>query len=466
MGQEDGALESVVSAPKEMSKSVSKSEEGELFQIGTSQKYLIIAGDIGGTNCRLQLVQSSADSLEDSRILCRRKYDNDKYKLFSDALCEFFADPVVMAAVDANHGHTDVACLAVAGPVDNDHINFTNREGWIIDGRDLEQSFGIGRVSLINDFAANGHGIEALHENDIVTIQHGEKLPGAPIALVGAGTGLGECYLTKARDDDSYQVFATEGGHTDFAPRNDIETELLVWMREKVKGRVSVERIVSGRGLQNVYEFLAHRTQMDDMQLETHKRIMSQTDIPFAISSSRFDYSLAMQAVQMFLSAYGSEVGNVALKYLPRGGLYIAGGIAPKLLDAISETGSGFMVALYDKGRLRSRIENIPIYVVTLEDLGLRGAHVMAFRLLHAAHAAPLPVLEFRTTSLRTAAMKTASVGAKIGSALKRTNRAFLDSFSDYSVFWALGISITTSAGFAMLITAQFTKLVREGSLR
>eukprot|EP00172_Hildenbrandia_rubra_P004537 Plantae.Rhodophyta-Hildenbrandia_rubra.ctg9345.p1 GENE.Plantae.Rhodophyta-Hildenbrandia_rubra.ctg9345~~Plantae.Rhodophyta-Hildenbrandia_rubra.ctg9345.p1 ORF type:complete len:426 (+),score=65.12 Plantae.Rhodophyta-Hildenbrandia_rubra.ctg9345:187-1464(+) len=357
----------------------------------------ILAGDIGGTNSRLVLYENNAIStgpsereiLEGHDVISQIYYKNHDYSSFTQILAEFLSH-------DANIGPISSACFAVAGPVSSNRINFTNREGWIIDAHDIKQEFPIKEVRLINDFVANGYGLLGLRKSDCEVLQEGRKSPDQPIALVGAGTGLGECFLTPD-ENGRYVAYPSEGGHVEFAPKTALEEELLNFIQKKVKPpldtaakkdndpgvekpRISVERVVSGGGLENIYEFM-RKKYPDEVDATHDEEVLSAQEKGRVISALKYDYTLCKMTLELMFKAYGSEVGNVALKYMPYGGLYVAGGIAPKNLEFINSPNSEFMKSFWDKGRMRTIMADFPVYVVKKEDLGLRGAHVVASRL-------------------------------------------------------------------------------------
>lgn len=370
--------------------------------------YRLLAGDIGGTNARLVLYEAAAGTVASPtdftshRVVAQMYYKNNEFESFTEVLCAFTALPEVAGTP------IDAACLATAGPVSNNRINFTNREGWIIDGRSIREEFGIPAVQLVNDFIAAGYGLLGLDESEVVTLQEGEtKLPfdsGAdsspaghgesatlsPKALVGAGTGLGECFLSPD-SDGVYHAWPSEGGHVEFAPRDGLEEELLHYLSsrldkpdgegEQYRARVSVERVVSGRGLENIYEFLRWKFP-DEVNHKLDSEYNKSRERGRLIGGEKYNYGLFRQALEMMMGIYGAEVGNVALKFLPLSGLYVAGGIAPKNIEFIRGAGSKFMARLLDKGRMTSILGSIPIYVVMKEDLGLRGAHIVAARMV------------------------------------------------------------------------------------
>ncbi len=280
------------------------------------------------------------------------------------------------------------ACFAIAGPVVNNTAKLTNL-AWYLDTERLQQELNIPSVSLINDFAAVGYGIFGLTKQDLLTLQVGKHQPEAPIAVIGAGTGLGEGFLIK--QGNQYQVFPSEGGHADFAPRNELEFLLLKYLLDKHDiQRVSVERVVSGQGIVSIYQFLRDRkiaTESPDIAqiVRTWEQEAGQAEksvdpgavIGKAALAGRD--RLSEQTIQLFIEAYGAEAGNLAIKLLPYGGLYIAGGIAPKILPLIQN--SSFLLNFTQKGRMRSILEEIPVYIILNQQVGLIGAALSAARL-------------------------------------------------------------------------------------
>eukprot|EP01127_Copromyxa_protea_P006976 TRINITY_DN16908_c0_g1_i1.p1 TRINITY_DN16908_c0_g1~~TRINITY_DN16908_c0_g1_i1.p1 ORF type:complete len:453 (-),score=110.55 TRINITY_DN16908_c0_g1_i1:90-1289(-) len=323
-------------------------------------------------------------------------------------LAEFIKDAT--NALEPNiqvKNHIKAGSLAVAGPIMANKVIFTNtvsHKPFVICGNDIQREFNIPSVKLLNDFTANGYGLLTLEEYEKSIIREAKNhVEGpAPIACLGAGTGLGECFLTPDAQGN-YTAFPTEGGHCEFAPRNELEIKLLQYLHKKfaplapegkeqvAHGRVSVERVLSGKGLVNVYEFLSH--EFPEKVLDSyHEKIMSSSEGGREISDLYYDYPLCKQAVNIMLSTYGAEAGNLCLKYLCYGGLYIAGGIAPvheqKMVDPAQ---SDFLAAFTDKGRLSGVLDNVTVYLVKVDDLGLRGAHFVANYLYSQNRNAPCP---------------------------------------------------------------------------
>lgn len=355
----------------------------------------LLAGDIGGTNARLVLYDAPDDreALSDAKnilthkVVSQKYYKNNDFQSFTEVLCSFISLP----GIQGTKIHT--CCLAIAGPVADNRINFTNREGWIVDGNSIRDEFAIDRVVLINDFVANGYGLLSLTHQELSVLQEGKAPPSpsssAPVALVGAGTGLGECFLTPG-PNGALEAFPTEGGHVEFAPRTKLEEELLSFLQSRLNHhaetptgeadllpRVSVERLVSGKGLENIYEFLREKYP-DQVDHSRDADYNSSNERGRLIGAEKYNYSLFGRALEIMFNVFGGEVGNVALKYLPYGGIYVAGGIAPKNIEFINGPDSEFMRRFLDKGRMTSIMSDFPVYVVMQEDLGLRGAHNVA----------------------------------------------------------------------------------------
>ena len=339
---------------------------------------LLLAGDIGGTKTILRLVEFS-ETLELKTLYEESFRSGD----FPDLV------PIVQKFLTtANSSTPEKACFAIAGPVVENTAKLTNL-AWFLDTNRLSQELGILSISLINDFAAVGYGIFGLTKQDLLTLQVGKYQPAAPMAVIGAGTGLGQGFLIK--QDNQYQVFPSEGGHADFAPRNELEFQLLKYLGDKHDiQRVSVERVVSGLGITSIYQFLRDRkiaTESPEIAQivrtwEQEAGKAEKTVDPGAfIGSAALEKSdrLSEQTMQLFVEAYGAEAGNLALKLLPYGGLYIAGGIAPKILP-LMQNGS-FLLNFTQKGRMRSLLEEIPVHIILNQQVGLIGAALSASRL-------------------------------------------------------------------------------------
>ncbi|GMH76566.1 hypothetical protein TrST_g10083 [Triparma strigata] len=352
--------------------------------------YYILSGDCGGTNTRLQLIGLNRSLLKPftgkktpGTILKTVTFLNENYSGFKSILEEFLyvSKPVISTL-------PKVCVLAAAGPVNQNKVLFTNN-GWLISGSSIVENFGgkggIEKAILVNDFVGAGYGVLTVEREECRVLNDVERIEGAPIACVGAGTGLGECYLTAGGGDpEKYECYASEGGHAEFAPRTEIEFELLRHLRQKFSSRhrVSVERVVSGTGLSNVYEFFAEKysSKRDPNVYEEFKNAGSMKGKVVSVNSSKC--VCCEMSMKVFAGAYGSEVGVAGLKWIPRGGLYVTGGLTPKNIKWIEGEQSEFMQAFRDKGRVSELLEEIPVYAVMVEDLGLRGSHRLAWKIL------------------------------------------------------------------------------------
>ncbi len=322
----------------------------------------LLAADIGGTNVRLCLARAG-----ERAFLAEQTYASANFSSFADVLRRFLAG--------APAGTIGAACFAVAGPIrgvgDDQIVKVTNLP-WEISARALQQEFGFSKLRLINDFQAIGYGIEALTENDFVVLQSGHPVAHGPRAVIGAGTGLGQAILVW--QGDRYEVIATEGGHADFGPTDDLQIELARYLIKRF-GHASYERVLSGPGLVRLYEFLREQGVVAEstVVIET----MKIADPAAAITQAALDHSdpLASMALDLFVRIYGAQAGNLALTAGATGGVYLAGGIAPKIVSRLKN--AAFLEAFRSKGNMSAYVENIPVRVVMNPKAGLMGA-VMA----------------------------------------------------------------------------------------
>lgn len=322
----------------------------------------LLAADVGGTKTLMQLSSVEGD------VVASQRYVSADYQNFEQILTDF------LGQLDRQYS-IDVACLAVAGPVTKKRANVTNLP-WQIEADELAATYAIGKVILCNDFEAVGYGVEALEEKDLLTLHAGQPAPG-PRALIGAGTGLGQAYLLEQAD--GWQVIATEGGHTDFAPTDRVQVRLLEHLFERF-GHVSYERLVSGSGVVTIYNFLRDYLQYEE---DPECRLaMVKNDAANVISEfGRKGEPLAQEAMRLFFSIYGAQAGNLALTVMPKAGLYIAGGIAAKNLELLEQP--EFMQAFLNKGRMQPLLENIPVKVILQAEVGLNGARLLAAKAMY-----------------------------------------------------------------------------------
>ncbi|HRH81456.1 MAG TPA: glucokinase [Thiobacillaceae bacterium] len=316
---------------------------------------LFLAGDIGGTNTRLALAAVQGDRVD---ILLRRHFANREADGLETLLSGFLAGQPAPAA----------ACLAVAGPTDGRRARLTNLP-WLIDADALASRLGLRRAALINDFVAVGHGLSALGDGELAVLQAGETLPDAPRVALGPGTGLGvvQCIPTAA----GYRPLPSEGGHMAFAPMDALQDRLLAYLRRR-HGRVSVERILSGPGLTDLYGFFRAESEMPGDPAD---------DSPAAVSAAALAHrdGAAQAALESFCRILGQVAGDLALLAQARGGVYLAGGIALKILPALS--GVAFLEGFTGKGRFSEWMSGVPVRVVLDEAVGLKGAALAASRL-------------------------------------------------------------------------------------
>jgi glucokinase len=330
---------------------------------------LVLAGDIGGTKTQLSVAtvhtEAGAPRVSFGRS---QRYDSRAHAGFDEVVRDF------LSALPAAE-RPRVAGLGIAGPVKDRRCRTTNLP-WVVDARALEQSLGLAHVALANDFVALARGIPAVESAQLLTLHAGAKDPLGPCAILGAGTGLGEAILVPLPAGAAPVVLATEGGHTTFAARDELEAKVQHFLAAR-HGHVSWERVVCGEGLVNLVEALSAA-----LELPIPERIgaLLARDRPSAppviTAAARAGEPLCSRALRLFCSLYGAEAGNLALKCLPTGGVFVAGGIAPKLLAELQD--GRFVEAYLAKGRMRAVNEAFSVQVVLDEQVALRGAALLA----------------------------------------------------------------------------------------
>ncbi len=329
---------------------------------------MILAGDVGGTKVDLALYSFENGTLKVART---RKFPAAGYASLQDVVLEFLKDP----AVKQDEENVIAACFGCPGPVKDGRLKLTNLP-WVLDARELSNILGIEHIFLINDLEANGYGVAELGPSQIFELVQGDRSGVGHRALVAPGTGLGEALLIWNPAARRHIPLASEGGHVDWAPRNPLEVELLEWLWKKFNGRISTERVVSGLGLKNIYEFLRDGKKMDEPEWLRDR--MEKEDPNFVIGTTGEDGSceLTAKVLEVFASAFGAECGNMGLKLLCAGGVYLGGGIPPKILKTL-QTGV-FRQAFLDKGRLSPLLHTIPVRVILEEKCALIGAAAYA----------------------------------------------------------------------------------------
>ncbi|HZQ41729.1 MAG TPA: glucokinase [Acidobacteriaceae bacterium] len=331
---------------------------------------MILAGDVGGTKVHLALYNFVGGKLSPVRD---QKFPAPEFACLDDVVNEFLS-PEKSGQPDVRD-QVVASCFGCPGPVRNGRLKLTNLP-WTLDARDLQRSLGIQHIFLINDLEANGYGIPEVAHDKIFTLHAGDASSVGHRGLIAAGTGLGECLLIWDPILRRHLPIPSEGGHGDFAARNETEIALLNHLRRKLNGRVSTERVVSGLGMQNVYEFLRDDQRMDEPAWLRER--MTNEDPNAVIGACADDGSseICVKTIDLVASAYGAEAGNLALKLLALGGIYLGGGIAPKILKVLSN--GGFMQAFLDKGRMSPLLETIPVRVILDDTCALLGAAAYA----------------------------------------------------------------------------------------
>ena len=322
----------------------------------------VLAGDVGGTNARLAIVELTDG---ESRIVAERDYASREHDGLAAIVTAFLAD---------TRAAPERGCVAIAGPVVDGEAHATNLP-WTVDRAQVARAVGIERFGLINDFFAVGLGLERLRDDDLVTLQPGEPRLHGPVGYLGAGTGLGVGF--RLWDGERYRVYASEGGHVDFAPRNDRQDGLLHFLRAKY-GRASNERVLSGNGLGDLYRYAAAAGLA--VAQPAVEREMEQQDPAAVVTSHALagDDALCEHALALFVEALGGVTGYLALIAVATGGVYIAGGIAPRIVSRLDS--EIFRRALHDQGRLSSLVAKVPVRVVMNTKVGLLGAAVCAMQ--------------------------------------------------------------------------------------
>jgi glucokinase len=323
---------------------------------------MILAGDIGGTKTRLALFESKGEEYKPTQ-------EQDFHSSQHASLEE-----IVIQYLSKSGAKPRAACFGFAGVAKNGQAIATNLP-WSVNADQLSEKLGTEHVWLINDLEANAYGLAALETNDFCTINPGVEGETGNAGLISAGTGLGEAGLFW--DGEEYRPFSSEGGHCDFAVKNEQEFQLFQYLQGRY-GSVSWERVISGTGLFNIYSFLrdsGYGTDPDWMAAE-----IVQGDSAAAISRNALQHKseLCDLALNMFVSFYGAEAGNLALKLMAIGGIYLGGGIAPKIVERLREP--IFMEAFCMKGRFRNVLKNIPVKVILNDKTALLGAARYAYR--------------------------------------------------------------------------------------
>ena len=337
----------------------------------------VLAGDIGGTNTRLAIYDVPAAGLRGVKPTFEQTYPSAAHAGLDVLAEQFLTDATAKIGARAE---ADSACFGIAGPIENNVCRATNLP-WVVNGNALAERLGIPRVQLVNDFTAAAQGVTALGPDELVTLGGDPPVANGPIAVLGAGTGLGQAFMLWSAPENRYRVVPSEGGHVDLPARTPLEHGLVHFLTNKY-GRVSCERVLSGKGLVDVFTFLSEEPACRGL-------IKPETAAVLATPGPRRDPAAAISeralagadpvcemALAIFCSVLGATAGNLALMVLATGGVYIAGGIAPRILPFLQR--GGFREAFDRKGRLHTLVERLPAYVVTHPQPGLLGAAMIA----------------------------------------------------------------------------------------
>jgi glucokinase len=318
---------------------------------------MILAGEIGATRTRLAAFEKEGSRLQ---LVIEKTYMSQEHSSLSE---------IVAAFIKAEGIAVHRACFGVAGPVRRGRSKISNLP-WVIDSRDLAKQLQLDSVGMINDLEAYAYGIDGLDSKDFVTLNEGSEDAEGNRAVISARTGLGVAGLYW--DGFRHHPFACEGGHSDFAPRNVLEMELLAYLQKKY-GRISCERLLSGPGIKNIYDFLRDTQKADEPQW-LKDQIGAAPDPPALISQLALEGKAAIcdQTLSIFVSIYGAETGNCALNFMSTGGIFIGGSVAAKIVPKMKDP--IFMQSFLDKGRMVPLLKEIPVTIVLNDDSGLIGA--------------------------------------------------------------------------------------------
>ena len=316
---------------------------------------MILAGDIGGTKVNLAFFGESLRLTPDNLA----SFPSRDYSSLEEIAHTFLNERKLKA---------DYACFGIAGPVKKGRVALTNLP-WVVTDKDLKKSLGLKHVWLINDLEANAHGIHGLTPKDFVTLNPGEEDAVGNAAIISAGTGLGEAGLFW--DGNRHLPIASEGGHSDFAPRTDLDLELLIYLRKRF-GQVDWEAVLSGPGQYHIYEFLRQRNgNKEPAWLAAELRSEEPPKVITRAALEDKDHR-CVQALELFVDYYGAEAANLALKVLATGGVYIGGGIAPKIISRLTD--GRFMKAFIGEGRMKTMLAAMPVRVIMNDKTALIGA--------------------------------------------------------------------------------------------
>jgi len=324
---------------------------------------MLLVGDIGGTKTILAIYTLEAGA---RNPIAEQRFSSQNYSSLVKVIHEFLQKSPPSSSISS-------AVFGVAGPVINGEASVTNLP-WLIKDKEIQETFGIPSVTVLNDLTATGYAIPHLKENEVHTLHKGEPHPQGNIAVIAPGTGLGEAFLTW--QPEGYQVHSSEGGHSSFAPTNPLEVELLSYLMERYE-HVSYERVCSGIGIPNIYAFLKESGRYPEPAWLAEKLAAAENLTPIIVEAAlASDESqraeLCTATIDLFISILGNEAGNLAMKVMATGGVFIGGGIPPRILSRLKE--GGLLSSLQSKGRFSQILQKIPIKVILNANAALLGA--------------------------------------------------------------------------------------------
>ena len=319
---------------------------------------MILAGDIGGTKTNLGFF-----TLDNGKLVCGalKSYPSKQFSSLTDVIKRFQHE----LSLDIR-----MAAFGIAGPVVNGRCEATNLP-WVVDSREISSAFGLPAAALLNDLEATAYGVLRLDKKDTLMLNAGTPQEHGAIAVIAAGTGLGEGALVWNSARQGYQTVPSEGGHSDFAPRNELEIHLLKFLLTTHK-RISYERVVSGMGIVNLYQFFRAQVKYPEPQWLADEFASGDAAAVITTTAMAGKDEACVRTLELFVSLYGAEAGNLALKFLATGGVYIGGGIAPKILPELQQ--ATFIDSFTNKGRFSALMKSLPVYVVLNESAALYGA--------------------------------------------------------------------------------------------
>jgi glucokinase len=331
----------------------------------------LLAGDIGGTKTNVALFDASADARAAQQA---RTFKNEDFANFEALLDTYLSEHDAQVAG---------LCVGVAGPVSRGRVELTNLD-WTLDAEALQTHLGGGQAWLLNDLEATAQAVPLMEAQELHTLQAGDPEPGGDLAVIAPGTGLGESFLTWNGEEP--HAHAGEGGHTDFAPRTPLQDELLIYLRQHFD-HVSYERVCSGIGLPHIYHFLRDSGRGEEPEWLAKEVVEAEDATPVIVGAAlgKEPVALASQALEIFVEVLAAEAGNLALKVGATGGVYIGGGIPPRILPLLDQ--GRFIEAFVDKGRHRDYLERMPVHVLLNSGAALLGAADFGLRALRASNA-------------------------------------------------------------------------------